>query len=256
MHALLESLESSSHSERCWAIRDFIRERYRYAPTYLEDPAVASWLKNVSRGRDNVHLAALHAGRDARHLGRGVCYELNVLACEMMRRSGVPAAIASGWTLDRGQADAPDHLWAVGLLATVAGPRWMPVDASTTRDGRPLHVAERPAGPWRVRAQKKTEPAASPTPDWVPPARTGRGAGMQGAAEQRGFRVQSPSRGAAPERARREPERPLREMIRVLRYLDRKTGAPLSDEERMRRAQLLLQKPQELRERLFDEPDE
>jgi len=250
VHALLESLESSSHSERCWAIRDFIRERYRYAPTYLEDPAVASWLKNVSRGRDNVHLAALHAGRDARHLGRGVCYELNVLACEMMRRSGVPAAIVSGWTLDRGQADAPDHLWAVGLLATVAGPRWMPVDASTTRDGRPLHVAERPTGPWRVRAPKKTEPTASPTPDWVPPAKTARGSGMQ--SEPRGFR-QAPSPGPAPERARREPERPLREMIRVLRYLDRKTDAPLSDEERMRRAQQLLQKPQELRERLLDE---
>jgi len=35
--------------------------------------------------------------------------------------------------------------------------------------------------------------------------------------------------------------------------LDRKTDAPLSDEERMRRAQELLQKPQELRERLLDE---
>jgi len=44
-------------------------------------------------------------------------------------------------------------------------------------------------------------------------------------------------------------------MIRVLRYLDRKTGAPLSDEERMWRAQQLLQKPQELRERLFDEEE-
>ncbi len=137
--------------ERALEVREFIRTHYRYDPSYMGDPALASWLRRVTDGRANVHIAALHAGRDATHLGRGVCYELNTLACELLRRAGVPAAVATGWTLDRGSLTEPDHLWALALLPTPIGWRWFPVDASTTRDGRPLHGrSEKARGPWRV----------------------------------------------------------------------------------------------------------
>ena len=137
--------------QRALEVREFIRTHYRYDPSYMGDPALASWLRRVTDGRANVHIAALHAGRDATHLGRGVCYELNTLACELLRRAGVPAAVATGWTLDRGSLTEPDHLWALALLPTPIGWRWFPVDASTTRDGRPLHGrSEKARGPWRV----------------------------------------------------------------------------------------------------------
>ena len=137
--------------ERALEVREFIRVHYRYDPSYMGDPALAKWLRRVTAGRASVHIAALHAGRDAKHFGRGVCYELNTLACELLRRAGVPAAIASGWTLDRGALTEPDHLWALALLPTLAGWRWFPIDASATRDGRPLHArSERARGPWRV----------------------------------------------------------------------------------------------------------
>ena len=72
----------------------------------------------------------------AKYLGRGVCYALNVLACELLRRVDVPAAVAVGWTMDRGQVSDPDHLWALALLPSTAGSKWFPIDSATTRDGR------------------------------------------------------------------------------------------------------------------------
>ncbi|MEO1271484.1 MAG: transglutaminase-like domain-containing protein, partial [Myxococcota bacterium] len=111
---MVDALRQGDRSEldRALQIRDFIRDRYRYDPTYLEDPAVARWLRNLSRGSAHAHLTALHAGRDSQYLGRGVCYELNALACELMRRVGVPSAVATGWTWDEGSISEPDHLWA------------------------------------------------------------------------------------------------------------------------------------------------
>ena len=144
--------------DRALGVRDFIRRRYYYDPSYLESPQVAQWLEKRSRGRSNAHVAVLHAGGDHRYLGRGVCYELNALACEMLRRVEVPAAVATGWTFDRGYIDEPDHMWAMALLPTEAGPRWLPVDASTTRDGRPLHVGRRPPGRWRAPAHRHAPP--------------------------------------------------------------------------------------------------
>lgn len=229
------------------AVRDFVREHYRYDPTYLEDAAVARWLKNVSRGRDNVHLAALHAGRDARHLGRGVCYELNVLVCELLRRLAIPAAIATGWTLDRGQLDAPDHLWAMALLPTREGPRWMPLDAASTREGRPLHAAQRPAGPWRVQPPERGEPIPEPDADEfaAPPPMRGSSRG-QGRPSSRGSASRSSGR-----RSRRVL--PVPELIRVLRYLERKTGEPLADDDLAKLARELLEQPETLRQKIIDD---
>jgi transglutaminase-like putative cysteine protease len=184
--------------ERSLEVREFIRTHYRYDPSYMGDPALAKWLRRVTDGRANVHIAALHAGRDATHLGRGVCYELNSLACELLRRAGVPAAVATGWTLDRGSVTEPDHLWALALLPTPVGWRWFPVDASTTRDGRPLHArSEKARGPWRV------------------PPSSGRQAPRMDAAwmrrEQQSFkRVRKPKRRA-----------PVAELVRAVRHAQR-----------------------------------
>ena len=163
-HGLINEIALAPPLARVQAIRAFIMDHYRYDPSHLEDPARARWLARVSAGRANVHLAALHAGRDAHHLGRGVCYELNTLACELMRRAGVPAAIATGWTFDRGQVDEPDHLWAMALLETEEGPRWMPVDASTTRQGRPIHARPRSGG---VQPPKAAPAALPKAPAWA-----------------------------------------------------------------------------------------
>jgi len=159
---LVESLQrEDSALQVAGVIRSFVRKRYAYDPTYLEDPQMAAWLQERSAGRSNIHIAALHAGGDAKFLGRGVCYELNALVCEMLRRAGVQAGVATGWTFDRGYIDEPDHLWAMALVQTSAGPRWLPVDASTTQNGRPLHAAHRPPGPWRA-DKRKARPLQEP----------------------------------------------------------------------------------------------
>ena len=168
VHLFLDELVSREQSpvENAYAVRAFIKEHYRYDPSYLEDPEVAQWLRKVTRGQANQHVAALHAGRDAQALGRGVCYELNALACELLRRVGVPAAVSSGWTMDRGQLAQPDHMWAMALLPSDMGLRWLPIDASTTRQGRPLHAARRADGPWRIPPSEA--PHSTPAPPAMP----------------------------------------------------------------------------------------
>ena len=73
--------------------------------------------------KDLIGLVLGHQPQHAHHLGRGVCYELNVLHCELLRRVGVPAAVAVGWTLGDGALLEPDHLWAMALLPSPDGPR-------------------------------------------------------------------------------------------------------------------------------------
>jgi transglutaminase-like putative cysteine protease len=205
VHRFLGGLEGSAF-ERALSVRDFVRERYRYDPSYMEDHDVARWLRGVTEGRANQHIAALHAGRDAKHLGRGVCYELNVLACEMLRRADVPAAIATGWTYDRGSLAEPDHLWALALLPTRIGPRWFPIDASTTREGRPLHVGRRPAGPWRAKPPPRRRWAESVGASW--------------AREERA-RTQTVQRKKKRKQQRRPP---VDALLRVARHLEKLTG--------------------------------
>ncbi|HEY3450805.1 MAG TPA: transglutaminase domain-containing protein [Myxococcales bacterium] len=211
---LVEAVRASPGFERVGQIRAFIRDRYKYDPGYLEDAGVGRWLSNVSRGRANEHLAALHAGRDARYLGRGVCYELNVLACELLRRAGVPAAICTGWTFESGQVSEPDHLWATALVPSDLGPRWMPVDASTTRDGIPLHASRRPPGPWRPKPAKRTAPLPK-EPRWREP----------------------PSASVAPKRpvSAQAMAIPAADLIRVAQHLAQLTGEKLDREEDLRR---------------------
>lgn len=218
VHAALDRIQDQHGRalDRALAVRDFIRERYYYDPAYIEDPTVGRWLRNVSRGRANAHLAAMHAGRDAHYLGRGVCYELNTLACELLRRAGVPAAVAVGWTLDRGHIDEPDHLWAMALLPTNHGLRWLPLDASTTQHGQPLHAGRRPPGPWRAETRRQSAP---------PP--------------------RSPAWARGTERRHEQgPALPVSELVRVVRYIETLTGETLRDMNELRqRCRELLSDP-------------
>jgi transglutaminase-like putative cysteine protease len=212
-------IEALPTLNRCITIQDFIRQNYSYDPGYLEDPHIARWLRSVSRGRMNSHLAALHAGRDARSLGRGVCYELNILACELLRRAGVPAGIATGWTFDRGNIAEPDHLWAMALINTEQGLRWYPIDASTTREGRPLHFGDRPAGPWRVKAPRKRKLPKVPIP-----------------------------RGKALPRPQPQKRIPAADLMRVAQHLEALSGEAFADKASLeRRCHQLLSDPDEAR---------
>jgi transglutaminase-like putative cysteine protease len=155
--------EPMSMWDKAHAIRDMIRTRYVYDPSYLEDPAVARWLSRVVMGSQHRHITALHAGADNTHLGRGVCYEFGMLACELLRRVGIPAVVSQGWTWDHeGQVTEPDHMWAMALLPSSLGPRWWPIDASTTLEGRPLRAGRRPYGTWDVKPP--TQPKKAPKP--------------------------------------------------------------------------------------------
>ncbi len=286
VHDFLDELAARDlpMNERAIAIREMIRTRYRYDPTYLEDPEVARWLRNVTSGSANAHLAALHAGRSASHLGAGVCYELNVLAAEMLRRAGVAAGVATGWTFDRGAIAEPDHLWAMALLPTVDGPRWFPTDASTTRDGRPLHATERPTGPWRAKAPGGRRETRRREPKWVkeaeerasaprPRRASGRasvsaGSGSASGPTRGGVRERarsslprsvsppdvavSPSHGASGGRGRRR-KLPWADLVRVARYVEAVTGVPIDLEDQgslRQRCAALLEDPARARKLL------
>ncbi|MFK7986583.1 MAG: sacsin N-terminal ATP-binding-like domain-containing protein [Sandaracinaceae bacterium] len=205
--------DEPSPLRRAIAVRDFIRRRYRYDPTYLEDASVGRWLARRTRGHAQQHLAALHAASDRDHLGAGVCYELNVLACAMMRAVGVPAAVATGWVYDGGSLSEPDHLWALALLEDHRGrPAWVPIDASTTREGRPLRVPRRPPG--RFLPPKDREARA--------PAPTRWDLGRDGARTDT-------------RRAKKKKRRvPRAELRRVLVHLERVSKRTLDAEERRR----------------------
>lgn len=249
---------------RALAVREFIRERYRYDPAYMEDPAVARWLSRVTRGKPNVHIAALHAGADARHLGAGVCYELGALACELLRRAGVPSLVATGWTWDRGQVADADHMWSMALLPSDLGPRWLPVDASTTREGRPLHVGDRPRASWEAPPEGgarslPADPAWSRDSSRWDQARRGRvgRSGPRGDVGSRSGRRGSGSGGGGRGGRRRSVRRtlPMGELMRVVRHLRKVAGESLSEADLERRCREVLSDPEEARRLLawFDE---
>ncbi|MFT7624193.1 MAG: hypothetical protein ACI9WU_003380, partial [Myxococcota bacterium] len=187
-------------------VRDFVRQNYRYDPAYLEEPEVARWLSRVVRGKAHAHVAALHVGADAKHLGAGVCYELNSLTCELLRRLGIPAGIATGWVFDGGAVSEPDHLWVVAFLRDEAGqPLWLPVDASSTRAGRPLRVSRRPPGRFRPPSDRAAKRPVPPRSDLSPTPRR-----------------RQPATGSGPRKAKRARKvaLPHAELIRLLRHLE------------------------------------
>lgn len=228
--------------EAAFSIRDFVRRRYRYDPTYLEDAAVGRWLARVSRGRAHAHVASLHAAADLDHLGAGVCYELNSLTCELLRRAGIPAGIATGWVFAGGALSEPDHLWAIAFLETDHGePVWLPIDASTTVDGRALRVPHRP--PVRARAPSPTATERPKSPRWERPPRTKKKKRAAESGAGRAHVALSPrssprSSPRPPRRTKRERRPPRAELRRLLRYLERRTGREITgeDQERLEKA--------------------
>ena len=213
----LDAPDGLSAVDAIHRVRDFVRQHYRYDPAYLEQPEVARWLSRLVAGRAHAHVAALHAGADAKHLGAGVCYELNSLTCELLRRLGIPAGIATGWVFDGGAVSEPDHLWVVALLRDAAGrPLWLPVDASSTRAGRPLRVSSRPPGRFRPPADRAAKRPVSPRDDLNPTPRRRRPTGR--------------SKPRKAKRARKVAV-PHAELLRLLRHLERRTGHELTEDE-------------------------
>lgn len=125
------------------SVREFVRQHYLYDESYLLRPEVRQALRDLGPGRGHHHLQALHAGSDSHFLGRGICYELNLMVVELLRHLKVPALVATAWILDAGWLDRPDHLVALALFED--GP--VPVDAATDSRGpmRALGPARRPA---------------------------------------------------------------------------------------------------------------
>ncbi len=141
---LVQSVLELPAMERALQIEAFIRQNYVYDPSYLEDDALARALKKRASRAKNPQIAMLHAGRDKKHLGRGVCRELNALCCELIRRSGIACAVSTGWLFADGSIGQADHFFALALFETRQGKRFFPIDASTTAEGRPLHPRQRP----------------------------------------------------------------------------------------------------------------
>ncbi|MCX4245436.1 sacsin N-terminal ATP-binding-like domain-containing protein [Paraliomyxa miuraensis] len=146
-----EWLARNASSERgAWEqarrVEAFVQRHYAYDLEFRERPAVERATRELRAGAGNHHLALLHASADQHALGYGVCYELNILVVELLRHLGVPAMVATGWMLDEGFADRPDHLFALAVVPSASGPCLLPLDASTGPRGpvRPLQGAAPP----------------------------------------------------------------------------------------------------------------
>ena len=248
--------------QKAMAIRGFINQNYRYDPTYLEEPGFAAELQAYAQGSSNHHLAALHAGRDEHHLGAGICYDLGVLACEMLRRAGIPAGVAQGWTWEDGSLNEPDHMWAMALLPTKQGLKWLPIDPATEA-GRPIRAGRRPQGPWRPKStpQRKKPPAP---PKWYntrKPQRPPENRGRHRARTQTHsfYKPQDPGRSpqSFPKKAHSKPKSkpqrvqlpppPVKEMIRVLEYLHQTADQPLQSSDLRQQSTAFLQNPRAAR---------
>ncbi len=142
--------------EKAVAVADFVKSRYLYDDGFLERPEVRAARARLRLG-SNHHLELMHAAGDDRWLGRGVCYELNLMVVELLRHLRVPAMAATGWVLDEGRLIDADHLFALAVVGSAAGPVLLPLDASAGSRG-PFRLPRRtrapevpaPSGSWRA----------------------------------------------------------------------------------------------------------
>ncbi len=129
--------------EQATAAADLVKSRYLYDEGYLERPEVRG--KRLKPG-GNHHLELMHAAGDDRWLGRGVCYELNLLVVELLRHLRVPAMAGTGWLLGEGRLIDPDHLFALAVVESTAGPVLLPLDAAAGARG-PIRLPRRTRAP-------------------------------------------------------------------------------------------------------------
>jgi hypothetical protein len=113
-------------------VKTFIQAHYVYDEFFRELPEVMEAARRLEKGVGNHHLQQLHAGGNAKILGRGVCYELNILVVEVLRHLGIPALAATCHLHDKGLVERPDHLVALALLESNLGPFVLPIDAAST----------------------------------------------------------------------------------------------------------------------------
>ena len=132
--------------ERAVAVQTFVQRRYLYDDAFLERADVRAAMRKL-RDRDNHHLQVLHASAGDSFLGRGICYELNTMVVELCRHLDVPAMVATGWVLDAGRVDRPDHLFALAVLPSPDGACLYPLDAATGDAGPRRPLALVPTGP-------------------------------------------------------------------------------------------------------------
>ncbi len=127
--------------QRALEVQRFVREHYRYDGAFMDRPEVREALGRLVPGKGNHHLTLLHAAGDDRVLGRGICYELNTLVAELLRHLSVPSLVCTGWVLNQGALDRPDHLFAVAVLPSPRGLSLLPLEAAVGPDG-PLRAVE------------------------------------------------------------------------------------------------------------------
>lgn len=131
--------ERRRHGGPAWeaalAVQGFVQWRYAYDLEFRTRPEVEAQAARLRPGRGNHHLQLLHAGADGTFLGRGTCFELNMLVVELLRHLGVPALLAGGWALDLGWIDRPDHSFGLAVVFSSSGPCLLPVDATKGPQG-------------------------------------------------------------------------------------------------------------------------
>lgn len=121
--------------EAALAVQGFVQWRYAYDLEFRTRPEVEAQAARLRPGRGNHHYQLLHAGADGTFLGRGTCFELNMLVVELLRHLGVPALLAGGWALDQGWIDRPDHSFGLAVVWSSSGPCLLPVDATKGPQG-------------------------------------------------------------------------------------------------------------------------
>lgn len=123
--------------------QELVQRRYLYDLHFMDRAEVQAARASLRAGRGNHHLHLLHASGDDAYLGRGVCYELNILVVELLRHLGVAAYPVTSWVLSKGVLSRPQHLFALAVVPTAQGPCAIPLDAATSPRGAVRELAPR-----------------------------------------------------------------------------------------------------------------
>ncbi|MBN9416586.1 MAG: hypothetical protein J0I12_14170 [Candidatus Eremiobacteraeota bacterium] len=158
--AFLTAQQGRSAWEKALAAQEFMQTHYAYDAEFGQHPEARKALARPHHGRGHHQLEVLHAGRSSDWLGAGICYELNAMLCELLRRLGLPALLASGWVLDEGFLEHPDHIFTLAVLHSVDGPCLLPLDGTSSTVG-PLRQFKRrqpPANPITGKPRMPAQP--------------------------------------------------------------------------------------------------